>query len=153
MIRKNKLDKSFGPVGSAAGLVVFIIGIATTFSSLFGIFLIVIGAFVGFSSTIIFIDTARRKIKFSNTILGIIPLGRFIPIDTGMKIGIKESNVVWTAYSQGNRSLDVENKDFRLILFDSDGKEIMPVKKVNSLESAIAERRILCSELGLTELD
>ncbi len=153
MIIKNKLDKSFGPVGSSAGLVIFILGIATTFSSLFGIFLIVTGAFVGFSSTTIFIDATRRRIKFSNTIFGIVPLGRWIPIEIGMKIGIKESNLVWTAYSRSNRSLDIDTSDFRLILFNSEGNEIMPLKKVSSLESAIAERRILCSELGLHESD
>ena len=153
MIIKNKLDKSFGPEGTAAGLVLFFIGIITTFSSAIGIILILAGAFIGFSSTSATIDTEKRRIKFSNNIFGFIPFGKWISTNTDMRIGIKESNIIWTVYSLSNRSADIGNRDFRLLLFNAEDNEIMPVKKVSSLESAIAERKILCSDLGINEVN
>ena len=153
MIIKNKLDKSFGPAGTTAGLVLFFIGIITVFSSGFGIILVLAGAFIGFSSTSAIIDTGKQRIKFSNNIFGIIPFGKWISTNPEMKIGIKESNIVWTVYSRSNRSVDAGISDFRLILFDASDKEIMPLLKTDSLESAIAERKILCSELRINELN
>jgi hypothetical protein len=66
-----------------------------------------------------------------------------------MKIGIKNSDVTWRAYGVSNQSLDIVNKDFRLILFDSNNKEIMPIKKTDSLVSAKEELETLCNKLGL----
>ena len=67
-----------------------------------------------------------------------------------MKIGIKESNLTWRAYSQGNRPLDIEKKDYRIILLDSGNKEIMPIKKINLKDSAKIELVILGNKLGLS---
>ncbi len=153
MIIKNKLDKAFGPTGGAAGLFILVVGIATTFTSLFGLILILIGAFVGLSSTSTQIDFKKRRIKFSNNLFGFIPIGKWIAVETTMKIGITDSNVTWRSYSRGNRSLDVEEKDFRLVLFDQDSKELMPLKKTYSFESANTELELLCNKLDLEEID
>lgn len=50
MITRNKLDKTFGPVGSLAGI----------FYSLTGLILVLIGAFVGFTSTMTLVDFVKR---------------------------------------------------------------------------------------------
>jgi hypothetical protein len=34
----------------------------------------------------------------------------------------------------GNRALDIEQNDFRLVLFDSQNREIMPLKKFSTVE-------------------
>jgi hypothetical protein len=47
----NQLDKSFGTVGTTAGIILLVVGLITAVSSFYGLILIVIGAFVGFSST------------------------------------------------------------------------------------------------------
>ena len=67
-----------------------------------------------------------------------------------MKIGISKSNKVWQTYSRGNRTLDIENKDYRLILYDFSGKIIMPVMKANDLNSAKSEHEKICKQLGLS---
>ncbi|MDP4290561.1 MAG: hypothetical protein Q8908_05730 [Bacteroidota bacterium] len=149
MITNNKLDKSFGPVGTTAGLVLFVVGLITTVSSFYGLILIVLGAFVGFTSTSTFIDIEQKRIKFSNNIFGIISIGKWIPVEPTMKIGIKESNVTWSAFSQGNRNLDIEQKDFRIWLYDSDNREMLPLMKTDSIESAQAEMIKLCTQMGL----
>ena len=136
MTTNNKLDKVFGPVGTLAGIFVFVAGLIITYFSLTGLFLVFIGAFFGFSSTSTLIDFDKKRLKFSNNIFGIIQIGEWIYIQTDMKIGIKKSNKIWRAYSQSNRTLDLEINDYRLILYDFQGKEIMPIQKLNNWASA-----------------
>ena len=95
-----------------------------------------IGAFVGFTSTSTLIDFDKKRIRFSNNIFGIISIGRWIAIQADMKIGIKKSNKVWRAYSRSNRTLDIVSNDYILILYDSKGKEIMPLYKSDNLDTA-----------------
>jgi hypothetical protein len=152
MIIKNKLDKAFGPVGTTAGIVLIVAGLITIFTSLLGLILIVLGAFVGFTSTNTFIDFELKRIKFSNNIFGIMSFGKWIPIEPLMKIGIQESEVTWRTYSSGNRVMDVEDHDFRIVLFGADDQEIFQIKKMKSQEAAETEVDSLCSQLGLSRI-
>jgi hypothetical protein len=127
----------------------FVVGIITIFSSFYGLILIILGAFVGFTSTSTFIDFEQKRVKFSNNIFGFITTGKWIPVVPSMKIGIEESNVTWSAFSQGNRNLDIEQKDFRIVLFDSDNREILTLMKTGSMESAEVEKEKLSKELKL----
>ena len=45
----NRLDKSFGPVGSSAGVMLFVAGLIITCFYSSGLILVFIGAFVGFT--------------------------------------------------------------------------------------------------------
>ena len=153
MTAHNKLDKAFGPTGSWAGITLFMIGIITAFTSLFGLILVVLGAFMGFSSTSTIIDFEGRRIKFSNNLFGILQTGKWLPVESWMKIGIRESSITWRTYSRGNRSLDINSKDFRIVLIDSDMKEIMPLKKSGTLELAKAELVELCQKLDLSAIE
>jgi hypothetical protein len=149
MIIKNRLDKSFGPVETFAGFILFIAGIVLAYFYFSAAFLILIGGFVGFTSTSAIIDYDKRRIKFSNDIFGIIPSGKWVQILPNMKICIKESNQTYRAYSQGNRTLDIDKKDFRLILLDFENNEIMPIKRFSTLDLARAEHETIGNQLGL----
>lgn len=149
MKQNNRFDKSFGPVGSSAGLFMLIIGLIISFTSLFGLILVILGAFLGLTSTGTQIDFDNKRMKFSDSIFGIFRTGRWIPIEPGMKLGIRGQNVVWQAFSRSNRSLNIEDKCFMIILLNSDEQEIMPVKKAATLDSAQAELELLEKELGL----
>jgi hypothetical protein len=149
MTENNTLEKSFGPVGTSAGVILFVAGLILLFTHLTGLILIIIGAFVGFSSTSAFIDYEKKQIKFSNNLFGFIKIGQWLKIEPEMRIGIKESNLTWRTFSRGNRALDITNKDYRIILFDSDSKEIMQIKKTKSIESAISELETIGNRLGL----
>jgi hypothetical protein len=149
MIHKNKLDKTFGPSGSFAGYIIFIAGIIATYSNPIGLTLVFIGAFVGFSTTSTIIDAGKKRILFSNNLFGLIQTGKWIDIDTAMKLGIKESNITWTTFSRSNRSIDTLNKDFRIVLFDSGGKEIMEISKTKSLDAAKIKLETVSRELEL----
>lgn len=139
MIIKNKLDKAFGPVGSSTGMFMFIGGIVATYYSLIGIILIILGAFIGFTSTSTILDTDKRRVKFSNNIFGIIPSGKWIDIKAGMSLGLKKSHIGYRTYSRSNRTLDIHINDIRIILFGAGKKQIMQIGKFNSLDSAKIE--------------
>jgi hypothetical protein len=152
MITNNRLDKSFGPVGTSAGVMLFVTGIILSWFYLSGLILVLIGGFVGFTSTSTLVDLDGKRVRFCNNLFGIIRTGKWISIEPTMKIGIRQSNQTYRAFSRGNRALDINKKDFRLILFDSQTREIMPMKKFDSLEAAKAELETMENQLGLTSI-
>ena len=152
MILKNKLDKSFGPSGTLAGYTILVIGLITTYTNWGGILLVMVGVFMGFSSTSSVMDTDKKRIMFSNNLFGFIKTGKWVDIDNAMKVGIKESNVTWTTYSRSNRSIDTIKKDFRIVLCDSDEKEIMEISKSDSLDSAATQLELISKQLGLSPI-
>lgn len=151
MMQKNKLEKSFGPAGTTAGYVLFGVGIISCFT-LFGIgsvFMILIGAFVGFSSTAALIDFDKRRIKYTNILFGVIETGKWINIENSMKLGIRKSNTSWRSYSRSNRVTDIEDNDFRICLIDNLDNEIMEIFKLNTLEDAEYQAKKLSKQLNL----
>ena len=152
MIVKNKLDKIFGPFGSSAGLFLIVGGIAATYYSLIGLILIIIGAFISFTSTSTILDADKKRIKLSNNLFGIIPVGKWIEINPEMKIGLKKTRMGFRAYSRSNIPLDYNTNDIRIILYDSDNSQIMPIKKFDSIESSKIEFDELSITLGLDKI-
>ncbi len=149
MIQNNKLDKSFGPIGAIAGITLFLVGIILLLFSLSGLFLILLGAFVGFTSTSTMIDMDKKRVRLSNDLFGIIKTGRWINIEPTMKIGIEQSNRTWRAYSRGSQSVDITNKDFRLILYDENNKQIVQLKKDKSFDSLKVKLELLSKHFGI----
>ena len=148
----NKLDKPFGPAGVSAGVVLCVVGLFTINSSLYSLILIVIGAFFALTSTSTTFDFDKRKVKFSNNLFGVIRLGKWITIEPDMKIGIKKSKQVWHISSLSNRNLEIEDKDFRIFLYDFDEKQILPIKKFGSQNAARVELVKLTKKLGLKQI-
>lgn len=150
MIIHKKLDQSFGPVGTFAGILVFIAGIASVYFSVYSLLLILIGAFVGFTYSSAEIDLDRKRVRFLNNLFGIIKTGTWINVKPEMKIGISRSKKIWRSYSRGNRELDIASEDYRLILFNSAGKKLMPVWKTGDLHSAKSELEKICKQLEVS---
>jgi|GEM_PF-215935 len=149
MITRNRLDKSFGTAGSVAGMIVFVAGVVLACFYFSAIILIMLGAFTGFTNSSVMIDYERKRVKFSNNLLGLIRIGKWMAVEPSMKIGIRESKETYRSYSQGNRPLNVARQDFRLVLYDAANKEIMPLKTCATLEQARAELEITCLRVGL----
>jgi hypothetical protein len=152
MLLNNRIDKTFGPAGSFAGTLIFICGIVISIFSLPALILLPIGAFVGFSSTCTLIDINKKRIKFSNNLFGIIKTGEWIDIESDMTLQIKRSDQTWMAYSRSNQKLDISDQDYRIILFDSSNRKIMPVMKTKSYDAAKEELEKLNVQLGLTAI-
>ncbi len=147
MIIKYKLDKSFGPVASFAGIVLFIAGLLMVYFSLLGLILIALGAFIGFTFTCSIIDIKNKKVRFLNVLFGFIPTGEWIQISDRMKLQIKKSKKVYRTYSRGNRTLDSDYSDYRIIIINSNGKQIMELAKFDSKDKAQIELNEIQNQL------
>lgn len=149
MTTHYRLDKLFGPVGTSAGIVLMVAGLIGCFFSLTGLILVLIGAFVGLTSTATTVDGDKKRLRFTTDLFGIVPIGQWVPIHADMKIGIRKSTKVWRAYSRSNRTIDIDDNDYRVILFDSHGKEMIPILKTDSLDSAKLRLDRLSKELDI----
>ena len=129
----NKFDKSFGPVGSSAGIVFMIAGTALSFLNPGFILLVLFGAFVAFTNTSTTINTKEKKARYTSNIFGLIKLGKWINITSNMTVKIMRNNKSFRAYSRGNRQLVVKTHQYKVSLFDNDNKEVIPLKYFNNL--------------------
>jgi hypothetical protein len=129
MIIRNRLESSFGPYGGSTGFFLLLGGLAGAWFSLYSLILAVLGAFIAFTSTGTLIDTERKRIKFINYIFGIIPFGKWMDIKPGMKLGLKRSHKGYQAYTRGNQPVSMHKVDIRIVLYEEDNDEIMPVRK------------------------
>ncbi|HLP75262.1 MAG TPA: hypothetical protein VK155_20330 [Bacteroidales bacterium] len=150
VIIENLLDnRSFGPFASSTGLFLFICGIIFSYFNLFGLIIAIIGAFVAFTSTRTIIDTENKRIKHADYLFGLLPYGKWIEIQKGMKLGVKIVKRGYAGYTRGTQPVDFQSRDVRIFLLDSNSKQILPVKKFKTFESARAELKELESLLGL----
>jgi hypothetical protein len=149
MIVSNKLDKPFGPTASVSGVILFVAGLIILFYSLTGLILILPGALLGFTYTSAVIDFNKKRVKFTNNLFGIIKSGQWRNLTPGMTLGIRKSNRVWKTYSRSNKTLELDESDYRLILYDHKGNEIMPLKKYRNPDSAKPEMADFGQRLGL----
>lgn len=140
---KNKLDITFGPFGTSTGLFLFLGGVVATYFSLLGLILLLIGAFVWLTTTSTFIDFENKKVKFSNDLFGIIPVGKWVEITPEMKLGLKKIHRGYRAYTRGTQPADIHLIDIRIFLYSPDNTVIGPIKKFDSSEAA---------KMGLSDL-
>jgi hypothetical protein len=148
---KNKLYKVFGPLVSNLGILITMVGFAFLLESLIiGIIIVLMGIFIAFSYTGTIIDINKKRIKYVNYLFGIMPVGKWLDIKPEMRIGIKKSNKRWRMYSRSNRSLDINEKTYLLILYTTDGKEILQIKKLSDLNTAKTEGIKIAKLLGNT---
>ena len=145
-----RLDKSFGPTGVIAGITLLIVGIILTPFHVSGLFLILIGSFVGLSSTSTIVDYEKKRIKYSNNLFGILSVGKWVAVEDNMKVGIIRSKKTWRSYSRGNRTLDITDYDLRIILYDSDDRQVMPIRKAYTMDIAKEEMKEIIENLGLS---
>jgi hypothetical protein len=148
MIIKNKIEKPFGPGGSSMGFFLFIAGVIITYFSFIGLIFAFIGAFMGFTTMSTIIDIDNRRVKNVHYIFGIIPIGKWIEIVSGMQLGLKKIHRGYRTSTRGN-SLDIHINDVRIMLYSFDNKIIMPLKKLDSIDKAKEELEQLSNQLEL----
>jgi hypothetical protein len=152
VIIRNKFDKTFGPFGTSTGFFMMLLGIVATYFSFFGIFIVLIGAFACFTSTSTTIDVENKRMRHSDDLFGIIPVGKWIDIKPGMKIGLKKFHRGYRAYIRANQKIGIHYNDIRIFLYAADNKQIMPICKFDSYESSMDELNNLSSLLGLEKI-
>jgi len=149
---RYKLGKTFGPVGSVAGIILFVSGLILVWFSLSAIIKIFLGSFLGFTFSSTEIDFEQKKVRHSDVLFGVIKTGKWVDIKPEMKIGILKSRKTWRTYSRGNRELETPVEDHRLVLFNGAGKIQIPLKKFDSTEEARIEQDEWCRRLNIKKL-
>ena len=124
-------------------------GVIATFYSFLGLIIAIVGAFACFTSTSTIIDTDNKRIKHSDNLFGIIPIGKWIDIKPDMKIGLKKFHRGYRAYIRGTQKIGIHYNDIRIFLYDSTNKQLVPINKFDSYESSKNELNNLSSLLGL----
>lgn len=146
---ENRFGLTFGPFGSSTGFFLILGGIAATWFSVYGLIIVFAGLFALFTDTSAKIDTEGRKIRHSDNLFGIIPIGKWISISPGMKLGIKKTHRGFMGYSRAAQSMSIHEHDIRIILYGSDNKPIIPLKSFSSIESAREELENFSLQLGI----
>lgn len=149
MKETHQFEKAFGPGASFAGKTLFVVGLIVLFYSTIGLILLLLGAFLGFTNTCTTIDFEKRKVKHSNNLFGFIKTSKWMNINDNMKTAICKSKHIYRTNSQSNKTVDVETETTLICLFDSEGKKIMPLKKVISIEEQENELYELSERLRL----
>jgi len=75
MRQTHRFDKSFGPIASFSGILIFIAGLFATYFALTVLILVVLGAFIGFTDSSTIIDTKTIESDFQIISLGYLKLG------------------------------------------------------------------------------
>ncbi|MFA6806281.1 MAG: hypothetical protein WCR29_02570 [Bacteroidales bacterium] len=149
---KYKLEDSFGPIGSFAGKVAFFVFLFMMIRygyTIVSVLFIPISAFLGFSKTHIFIDTEKFRIRFSTTIFGLFPTGKWIDIDDDMEIGVRANREQWQYIALSNRSLNLKQKAYKIVLYKSHNKPLLTLKYVSNREEAKLELERFAKLLGM----
>jgi hypothetical protein len=152
MRQTHRFDKSFGPVASFSGILIFIAGLIATYFGLTGLILVVLGAFIGFTDSSTTIDFENRRVRFTNNIFGIIKIGKWINLAKKMQVGIKRDNKVYRTYSRSNRTLDLKVHNKVLYLFDKNGNPLIPIRKLLKNENSNNEIEKISSKLEISRL-
>jgi hypothetical protein len=66
-----------------------------------------------------------------------------------MGLGCANTKMTYRVYSMSNRSVDVDSTDFRVFLYDEDGRKMKPLYRFKSRQDAEEELDRLSDLLGL----
>jgi hypothetical protein len=152
MKRTYYFGKSFGPVASFSGMIIFIAGLIATYHSYSGIILVIFGSFVGFTNSSTTIDPVNKRIRHSTNIFGIIKIGKWLRVDKNMRIAIKKDNKVYRTYSRSNRVLDIKSEARVIYLCDELGRILIPVMKIEKDQNNPKHAGNISDEFGLSRV-
>jgi len=171
----NKIDKTFGPLAFSGVLLFACILLMFLYELTFYIrtlknevnqkinfeidnatpliilvLLLLLGAFVGFTTNCVRVDYVKKRIKYVIKLFGIVPIGKWTYLTTDMKLGLKKSTKRWRANSRSNRTTLLDYTDLKIVLYDSRKKEIVPLKKVKKAKFAEEELEKMSKLLKLS---
>ena len=147
-----KLDKIFGPSGTFAGYILMLTGALSFFvmeNPVSSLVPVLIGAFVAFSTTGTQLDLDLRKVRSYTAYVGFLKSGKWQSLDLYDQIQIAEPVIHYRTYSRSNRSLDIYNKDFRIMLLGDHLRLRIPLRKLKNYEQADKEAEKVSSLLNI----
>ncbi|MGF7140426.1 hypothetical protein [Roseimarinus sediminis] len=148
---KNPIDYSFGPAGRNAGILIFVAGLAVIYFSYLGIALTLVGATMAFTRTTTIIDTREKRIRFDEKLMGIFGFGKWIDLLPAMYLKIEAETRGFSINSQSNKTFNLKEKSYKIILLNQEGEKVMPVKKCRNKQDAENDLTVLATQMGLDE--
>ncbi|MBE0646659.1 MAG: hypothetical protein IH596_02625 [Bacteroidales bacterium] len=148
-----RLDKSFGPGGSFAGMVLVLVGIILIPFYWTGSILILIGAFVGFSGTGCEVDTKKQRVRACQLLFGLIRSGDWIGTDNFQGIRVVRTTRSYRTFSLSNRTMETKQEDYRVVLEAASPRSRIEVMKCSSKETAHEKAGELAKALGMKFLE
>ena len=166
MKKYNKLEKTFGNKAYAGQILFFALlftlfyGLISEEANIFSeyttngvkptiicILFFLFVAFIGFSTTYTKIDYTNKRIKYATKLCGIIPVGKWTYLASDMKLGLKESTEQSVVYNRASYS--PKHTSLKIMLYDSEGYELIPIKKIKKAKLAEEELEKLSEMLGV----
>jgi len=146
MIINNKLDNTFGTIGTILGFIILLFGAFVCVYSWIGITTVFVGVFLAFSNTSTKLDVENKKLKYSSNLFGFISIGYWITVKPEMKLFLKDCSKNNSSPAQKNNNHTYKN-DFRIFLIDENDREILAVKKFT--DKLLAEDEMVDLKLKL----
>lgn len=150
MTTRYKLDNFFGLLGDSTGWLLFIAGLCMLYFSLVALILVIAGALLAFSRSVVLIDAQHKRVRLAVYLFGFIRLGKWVAITPQMWLGITKTNKAYTLYSRGGCSTDVPIKDYRIILHDGHNKSLLPLYASTDIERVKSQLHLLGEQLQLS---
>jgi len=137
MIQNYKLDKLFGPSASFAGYLLLGTGLITVYFTLTAIPLILIGGALAFSFYGSEIDTIKKCYRINLNLFGFYPIGKWCRFYKTDQILVQQFTGRYTAFSRGNRQLDISVSDYRVVLILENGNKKIHLAKFPTESQAL----------------
>ncbi|MBN1819901.1 MAG: hypothetical protein JXR31_07690 [Prolixibacteraceae bacterium] len=130
-----KLDKSFGKAFSIQGLILIAFGFIGI-TSIWPVLFIILGTLLFFSYSGVEINTETHKLRFYHKLFGIFKTGKWDSINKYHGLTIVPYKKFSRIFSRSNRSVTIEESDFRIFLVNKNNKPEFPIKKCKSVDDA-----------------
>jgi hypothetical protein len=143
MITNYKLGKIFGPSMVFAGYILMIFGVLTIYFSLTSIGLVILGAFLAFTSSGTIVKADENGYKSYLKLFGVIQVGKKRSFTKGDRIEANKFRGSHVTFSRSNRQSAVEVNDYRIHLIAADTKNKILLARFASEDEAMEELKNL----------
>lgn len=138
----NKLDKLFGQAGSIFGWIIMLVGVYS-FTLSISILMIVIGAFMAFSYSGIYLDQENEKYRFYYSYFGIFKIGHWRSLSTVDRIAGISPIILRNSYAKRKKRIKRKMDDCFVVLFLKNRNRKIPFKRCKDLiEAKLEAQRI-----------
>lgn len=144
----NKLDKLFGQAGSILGWIIMLVGISSTILPL-SILLILVGSFMAFSYSGIYLVQEEEKYKFYYAYFGIFKSGSWRSLKNIDRVAGISSIILRDSYTTMQKEGELKVSDCFVVLFLKNRNRKIPFKRCKNLLEAKLEAQKIGQLLNL----
>ena len=139
MITHYKLGKIFGSSMVFAGYILMVFGVLSLYFTISSIGLILLGAFIAFTSSGTLIEPEKQQFKNYLLLFGFLQIGKKQSFEKEDRIEVKKFKGKHICYSRSNRQSTVDINDYRIYLITSQSKKKVLIARFVTEEEAIEE--------------